>query len=105
MDLLIIRGLFSVKIFAQVIVKDSCAGFTLAIEGKNLISDSMIFSYPDCDKSKFNDTIVLSHGKAIVAGKINRAIEAILFTDVKSRWMDGPKVIRFIISLRGCSFF
>ena len=88
---------YTTQIFAQYKIKDSCASFTLNIEAKNLMSDSIMLSYPDCDKTSNGDTLILSDGKATITGKINRATEGILYTNIRSRWTDGPRVIRFII--------
>ena len=85
------------KIFAQYKITDSCSAFTLKIEAKNLHSDSLRFSYQDCNKTFTYDTIILSNGKAKITGKINRATEGILFTNIRSWLMDGPRIIRFII--------
>ena len=85
------------QIFAQFKIKDSCVSFTLNIEAKNLQSDSIRLFYHDCDNIQYKDTYILSNGKATITGEINRATEGILFTNIKSRWMDGPRVIRFII--------
>lgn len=85
------------KIFAQYKIIDSCSAFTLKIEAKNLHSDSLRFSYQDCDKRYIYDTLILSNGKAKITGKINRATEGILFTNIRGWLSDGPRVIRFII--------
>lgn len=85
----------SVQIFAQFKIKDSCANFTIKIDAKNLTSDTILLLYPDCDKR--HDTVILSNGKATITGKVNRATEALLFANIKNRWMDAPSVIRFII--------
>ena len=85
------------KIFAQYKIIDSCSAFTLNIEAKNLHSDSLRFSYQDCDKLYIYDTLILSNGKAKITGKINRATEGILFTNMRSWLVDGPRVVRFII--------
>lgn len=89
---------FSNKVFSQYKIKDSCAPFTLNIEAENLPSDSIRLLYTDCSYIPgFKNTFFVTNGKATISGVINRATEGILFTDVKSLWMDGPKVIRFII--------
>ncbi len=88
---------FSNQIFSQYKIKDSCGTFTLNIEAKNLQSDSIRLSYRDCDQINYRDTFILLNGKVTIRGKINRATEGILFTNINSRWMDGPAVIRFII--------
>jgi thiol-disulfide isomerase/thioredoxin len=87
----------STKIYAQYKIRDSCAAFTLNIEAKNLHSDSIRFLYRDCDEVNYKDTFILSNGKASISGKINRATEGILLTNIRSLWIDGPRVIRFII--------
>lgn len=94
---ILIEVFCSSQISAQYKIRDSCADFTLNIQAKNLISDSIMLSYIDCDKTSDGDTLILSDGKARVTGRINRATEGILYTNIRSRWMDGPRVIRFII--------
>jgi len=94
----ILLGIFcSTQISAQYKIKDSCVDFTLSIKANNLPSDSIRLLYYDCDNTNQKDTFVLSNGNATIKGKINRATEGILFTNIQSRWMDGPRVIRFII--------
>ena len=88
---------YTTKVFGQYKIKDSCAAFSLHIEAKNLMSDSVMLLYRDCDNISPGDTLILSNGKANITGQINRATEGILFTNIRSRWMDGPRVIRFII--------
>ena len=86
---------FFTQLSAQYIINDSCTDFTLKVDAKNLPSDTIVLLYTDCNK--ISDTIVLSHGKAIIKGKINRAVEALLFSDIKNKWFDAPSVIRFIL--------
>src|SRR6185437_10823091 len=88
---------YTTKVFGQYKIKDSCAAFSLHIEAKNLMSDSVMLLYRDCDNILPGDTLILSNGKANITGQINRATEGILFTNIRSRWKDGPRVIRFII--------
>jgi hypothetical protein len=87
----------SAQLFAQFKIRDSCTDFTLKIEAENLQSDSIRFSYNDCEDINHEDVFVLSNGKVNIRGAINRAAEGILYTNIRSRWMDGPRVIRFII--------
>lgn len=94
---ILINFFCATKVFGQYKIKDSCAAFSLHIEAKNLISDSVMLLYRDCDKISSGDTLILSDGKGNITGQINRATEGILFTNIRSRWMDGPRVIRFII--------
>ena len=85
------------EICAQLRSIDSCVSFTLEIEDKNHISDTLKFLYYDCQKVYTDrDTIILINGKASFSGKINRATEGILYFP-KNRLMDGPGVLRFII--------
>ena len=87
----------SSQLFAQFKIRDSCTDFTLKIEAENLQSDSIRFSYNDCEDINHKDVFVLSNGKVKISGAINRAAEGILYTNIRSLWMDGPRVIRFII--------
>lgn len=83
---------------AQNIRSDSCLDFTLLIDAQHLQADSIRILYNDCDGLENSRKIFsVRDGKAVFRGKINRATEALLFTNIKSRWMDGPGVIRFII--------
>lgn len=85
-------------LFAQYKSADSCAAFTLQIHAQNHSTDTMRLLYRDCeDMDDYNDTLVLSGGRATVSGKVNRAAEAVLFVDHKNRMMDGPHVLRFIL--------
>lgn len=89
---------FCKPVFSQYKIKDSCSTFSLKIEGINLRSDTIRFDYRDCDKlNSLKDTLILSNGKATIEGTINRATEAILYTNIRNRWIDGPGVIRFIL--------
>lgn len=95
--LLILIPLLSNNLFAQFKIKDSCGDFLLHIKANNLSSDTIRLIYNDCNDNKSNDTIILLNGMATFRGKVNRATEGFLYTDVNSKWMDGPRVIRFII--------
>ena len=86
------------QIFSQYRIRDSCGAFTLHIKAGNLQSDTIQLAYQDCDNlNEKKGLIVLSHGQATIHGRINRATEGILFTNIKSILRDGPRVIRFII--------
>ncbi len=87
----------SYQVSAQFKIKDSCVAFALHIEAKNFPSDTMLLWYQDCNDLFYNDTIILSNGLATFSGKINRATEGVLFTDLHRNLMDGPRVIRFLI--------
>lgn len=84
--------------WAQSAKADSCSDFLLNIikEGGN--SDTVRLFYHDCSE-KGRDTVLVLNGNtpAINPGLVNRATEAILFTDIHNRFLDGPRVIRFII--------
>ena len=90
--------MFSNQLSAQFKIQDSCVAFVLHIEAKNFPSDTMLFSYNDCnDNVHYNDTIILSNNIATIRGKINRATEGVLSTNLHSNMLDGPRVIRFLI--------
>ncbi len=88
---------FTNQATAQYKIKDSCVSFVLHIEAKNLPSDTIKLIYRDCNDDNYNDTIILSNGRATYEGNINRATEGIIFTDPHGKVLDGPRVIRFII--------
>ena len=85
-------------LFAQYKQVDSCAHFTLNINVKNHPTDTIKLIYYDCEAAyDYEPLVILSKGKAILSGKVNRATEAIIFVDPKHRLLDGPGVIRIII--------
>src|SRR5690606_3187137 len=85
-------------LFAQYKQMDSCAHFTLNINVKNHPTDTIKLIYYDCEAAyDYEPLVILSKGKAILSGKVNRATEAIIFVDPKHRLLDGPGVIRIII--------
>ena len=75
---------------------DSCAGFVLNIIKKGGISDTVRLFYSDCSE-KGCDTLLLVKGVVKWHGTVNRATEALLYTDIHYRYLDGPPVIRFIV--------
>ena len=87
------------RTLSQFKIKDSCGVFSLHIIAGNLQCDTVKLSFTSCENDMENGshTIILANGQATVSGKINRATEAILFSNIKSGWMDGPAAIRFII--------
>lgn len=77
-------------------IKD-CKPFEIEIEAANLKTNKIRFLYwTSCDEI-INDTITIVNNKATIRGNINGASEGVIFTDMKNRFMDGPKVIRFIM--------
>lgn len=83
---------------AQFVNNDDCKQFILNIAVENLNNDTIKFLYShDCDREQKMDTLFLKNGKATLTGKINRAAEGILFTNLKTQVLDGPKVVRFIM--------
>lgn len=89
---------FQSHVFGQYKIEDSCGMFQLGIIAENLQSDSIGLAVTDCNNPGDKiDTILLTKGKAVITGMINRSTEAILYTNIHSRWMDGPQVIRFLI--------
>jgi thiol-disulfide isomerase/thioredoxin len=58
--------------------------------------DTVRLLYHDCSEQG-RDTILVLNGPAINHGLVKGATEAILFTDIHNRILDGPHVIRFII--------
>jgi thiol-disulfide isomerase/thioredoxin len=58
--------------------------------------DTVRLLYPDCSEQG-RDTILVLNGPATNHGLVKGATEAILFTDIHNRILDGPHVIRFII--------
>src|SRR5689334_4071780 len=79
----------------QSLKTDSCAEFSLNIIKQDENTDSVRLLYYDCFER--GDTILSVKELAKIRGKVNRATEAVLFTDVHNRILDGPRVIRFIV--------
>ncbi len=90
--------LFHTYIYGQYKIEDSCGKFRLSIAVENFVSDSIGIAISDCDNPGDKmDTVLLEKGKAVITGTINRATEVILYTNIHSRLMDGPQVIRFLL--------
>ena len=89
--------LLSNKVSAQFKINDSCGDFVLHIKANNLPSDTIRLVYRDCNDNESNHVIILSNGMATYKGNINRATEALIFTDPNEKIFDGPGMIRFII--------
>jgi thiol-disulfide isomerase/thioredoxin len=73
-----------------------CTEFSLNIKKEGGKSDTVRLFYPDCAANGF-DTILVLNGPVTYRGTVERATEAILYTDIRYRYLDGPPVIRFII--------
>jgi thiol-disulfide isomerase/thioredoxin len=58
---------------------------------------SVIFWHADSSNQLHFDTLKLNHGKFHLAGTINKACEAMLWTDIKNRDFDDSSVIRFLL--------
>ena len=82
--------------WAQSTKTDTCAQFSLSITKEGGISDTVRLLYHDCSE-KSGDTILLLNKPAIYRGIVKRATEAVLFTNMHNRILDGPHIIRFII--------
>ncbi len=89
---------FHLDVSGQYSIEDSCGMFTLTILAENLDSDSIGIAISDCESpGDMMDTLRLVKGKTVVKGYINRATEAIIFSNIHSRLLDGPQVVRFLI--------
>lgn len=82
--------------WAQSTKTDSCAEFLLHLTKEGGNSDTVRLLYRDCSQ-KTGDTVLVVNSQATYRGTVNRATEAVLFTDIHDRFLDGPKVIRFIV--------
>lgn len=82
--------------WAQSTKTDTCAQFSLSITKEGGISDSVRLLYHDCSELG-GDTILLLNSLATYRGTVKRATEAVLFTNIHNRILDGPHIIRFIV--------
>lgn len=82
--------------WAQSTKTDSCAQFLLRITKEGGSSDTVRLLYHDCSE-KGGDTILLLNSPVTYRGTVKRATEAVLFTNIHNRILDGPHIIRFII--------
>src|SRR5579863_7830093 len=57
----------------------------------------IMFWYINAANEVVEDTIELRNGKFEIAGTINRACEAILWTDIKVKMYDDPSSVRFLL--------
>ena len=81
---------------AQSTKTDTCAQFSLSITKEGGSTDTVRLLYHDCSE-KGGDTILLLNSPATYRGTVKRATEAVLFTNIHNRILDGPHIIRFII--------
>lgn len=81
---------------AQSTKTDTCAQFLLNITKEGGSSDTVRLLYHDCSELS-GDTILLLNSPATYRGTVKRATEAVLFTNIHNRILDGPHIIRFIV--------
>ena len=95
---LIVFSLAFCPSYSQSIGTDNCSNFRVKIKLINQKYDSIGVVYSDCDDSNSRQGIFfLKHGVCYLTGRINRATDVLLFTDINDPMRDGPKVVRFII--------
>lgn len=90
--LLNIQGVWAQKSNLQ-----DCTPFTLTIHIVNRDTGKVMLSYTDCANPEGYRIAVLKNGKATFTGKINRAEEALLFTDIYMKNLDDLSVVRFVM--------
>ena len=74
-----------------------CEAFTLAVHIDKKDTGRIMLLYFGCDGSGSSNKANLKNGKVTFSGQVNRATEALLFTDPDVRNLDDSSVIRFII--------
>lgn len=94
---LVISFILMIPVKAQRIIDSSiCKEFTLSINCNNSEIDSIRIIFWSCSKRE-DIYCKLVNGKATVKGFAAMATEGIIFTNISSKDMDSPGVIRFII--------
>lgn len=81
---------------AQQASTNPCSEFTLNIKQAGSKGDTVRLLYHDCSDKGY-DTVLVLNGEATYRGTVKKAVEAVLFTNIHNRILDGPHVIRFII--------
>jgi len=79
--------------------QSSRAGGSFVVEGEIPGRDTgvVMLWYIDSDKDLVEDTVTLDRGKFRVSGTVNRACEAILWTDIRVKAYDDPTSLRFLL--------
>lgn len=93
---------FVFAIFFQTLVAQTdvnfCDSFNINISIKGKFLDSLGVIYYDCKSDSYKREIKkVQNESVIISGQIRKAAELILLTDIKSQFVDGPKVARFLI--------
>jgi hypothetical protein len=78
---------------------------SIRLDGNFILSGTIIgkdtglimFWYINAANEVVEDTMELRNGKFEIAGTINRACEAILWTDIKVKIYDDPSSVRFLL--------
>lgn len=81
---------------AQSTTTNPCGAFTLNIKKEGGKSDTVRLLYRDCT-AKGSDTLLILNDAATYSGTVEGATEAVLFTNIHDRYLDGSYIIRFII--------
>lgn len=80
--------------------QSSGSGRNFVVEGEVAGRDTgvVMLWYIDSDNDLVEDTVTLERGKFRVSGTVNRACEAILWTDIRVKAYDDPTSLRFLLS-------
>lgn len=73
-----------------------CPAFVLNMTKNGGKSDTVKLQYRTCSEIR-SDTILIHNSPVTYRGTVDGATEAVLFTDIHNRYLDGPHLIRFII--------
>jgi len=92
---ILLSVLFVNRIFCQSPATDLKFSLKGEIIGRD--TGSIILYYFRDDNMAVTDTVKLDNGRFKFSGTVNRACEALLWTDIKNRNFDDPSVIRFIL--------
>jgi peroxiredoxin len=83
------------KIYGQSPAEDTRYMLTGEIIGRD--TGTIVLWHDDLNNSVSRDTVKLNKGKFHFSGTVNRASEALLWTNLKNRSFDDPSVIHFLL--------
>jgi peroxiredoxin len=93
---LFVLAAFSINtIYGQSPVEDTRFVLTGEIVGRD--TGTIVLWHDDLNNSVSTDTVKLNKGKFHFSGTVNRASEALLWTNLKNRSFDDPSVIHFLL--------
>src|SRR5580692_11539199 len=75
-------------------------GSKFIVEGEVVGKDTGFVTlwYTDGNDLGAKDTVALNKGRFRFSGTVNRACEAILWTDMRARYFDHPTSLRFLLA-------